>query len=130
MKKENIIHVLNLIYFVWFVISFSSYVALKPLALTEEVTTIPLFLSSIYNFSSLAIVGLLLTLVTPEKERIIPALFALMSGLSNLVTGIVLLVGGRRDTATFNALIVGFFTFIGGLYVVISELRKLRGKMK
>jgi hypothetical protein len=126
MESKNIIRILNLVYFVWFIISFSSYVALKPLTLTEEITTVPLFLSSIYNFCSLAIIGLLLTLVTPEKERLIPALLALISGLSNLITGIVLLAEGKINVASLNAVIVGSSTFTAGLYVVIVELRKIR----
>lgn len=55
-KHFTLIRILNFIYVVWFISSFISFVAVRPLGLVDgtQIGTVSAFLSSVYNFSALA----------------------------------------------------------------------------
>lgn len=125
-NKEHLLTIVNILYAIWFIISFAGFVITRPLNILDEGFTqnISIVLTSVYNFSALAICGVLIAIFTKKKEKLIPALFALIAGLSNLFTGISLMLSGRFDYVAFNPLVVGICTTIASLYVIVKTLRE------
>lgn len=127
MKNEQLILIVNVFYVVWFTISFASFVMTRPLSLFDNSSssiTITTMLTSVYNFSALAICGVLIAILMKKKEKLIPLLLGLIAGLSNLFTGLSLLFSGRIDYMVLNPLIVGICTTTACVYIIIKTCKK------
>lgn len=69
MEKKQIILTINVLYVLWFIVSFVSLVMAHPLSLLDNSSiNITDIFSSVYNFSALAICGILIAVIMERKD--------------------------------------------------------------
>jgi hypothetical protein len=124
--KEKALRIINLLYVVWFIISFAEFVVTRPLSILSESPQVSVanVLTTVYNFSALAICGVLVSTFVKKKEKLIPAVLGFVSGLSNLFTGVSIIYSGRTDYVALNPLVIGICTTLASAYVIVTTLRE------
>lgn len=123
-SKQKFVRTLALVYFGWFLLSFSVYVYLAQSSTPVDYTSIAFLLASSYNFTLITILGLTISHFVKEETRILTMFVAMLTGVMQLGRGFGFIIKGTLDFYVYIAIISGIIGVDGFIALILYDYLK------